>query len=70
MYIRVRVIAGSREEKVIKESDDHFVVSVRVKAERNMANHRVLEIVKKLYPGKSVRIISGHHHPKKLLAID
>lgn len=70
MYIHVRVIAGSREEKVIKEKDDHFVMSVREEAERNMANGRVLEIIQELYPGKSVRIINGHHHPKKLIAVD
>lgn len=70
MYIKVRAKTNSRKEEVIKESDDHFVISVREKAERNMANERILEIVRGLFPGKSVRIINGHHSPSKLLSID
>jgi len=70
MYIKIRVLAGARAEEVIKESDDHFVMSVKQKAERNMANKRVLEIVRSLYPGKKVRIISGHQSPGKIVAVD
>lgn len=70
MYIKVRVTAGVSAEKIIKESDDHFDVSVREPAERNMANKRILEIFRKMYPQKSVRLVSGHHSPSKILAID
>ncbi|MEK7641536.1 MAG: DUF167 family protein [Patescibacteria group bacterium] len=70
MYIKVRVKAGQRAEKVIQESDDHFVISVKEKAERNMANKRILEIVRGMFPGKSVRIINGHQSPGKLIAVD
>lgn len=70
MYIKVRVKAGQRAEEVIRESDDHFVISVREKAERNMANKRILEILRDMFPGKSVRIINGHHNPGKLIAVD
>ncbi|MEN9913201.1 MAG: hypothetical protein RLY66_609 [Candidatus Parcubacteria bacterium] len=70
MYIKVRVKAGQRAEKVIQESDDHFVMSVKEKAERNMANKRILEIVRSMFPGKSVRIINGHQSPGKLIAVD
>ncbi|MBU6232366.1 DUF167 domain-containing protein [Patescibacteria group bacterium] len=70
MYIKVRVKPGARAEEVIKESDDHFVVSVREKAERNQANSRVLEILRAMFPGKSVRIIHGHQGPSKLVAVD
>ena len=70
MYIKVRVKSGQRAEEVIKESDDHFVISVKQKAERNMANRRVVEILKEMYPNMLVRIIHGHQSPSKLLAID
>ena len=69
MYIKVRVKPNARKEEVIQESDDHFVISVKQKAERNMANKRILEIVKAMYPGELVRIIHGHQSPSKLLAI-
>ena len=69
MYIKVRVKANQRTEKIEKESDDHYVISVKEKAERNMANKRILEIVKEMFPGKSVRIIHRHQSPGKLIAV-
>ncbi len=70
MYIKVRVIAGAKREVVDQESADHFKVSVKEPAERNLANLRVLDIFRAKFPGKNVQIINGHHSPSKLLAID
>lgn len=70
MYIRVRVKADSRTEEVVKESHDHYVISVREKAERNLANKRIIEILNGMFPGQLVRIIHGHKSPTKLIAID
>lgn len=70
MYLKVRVKPGARSEEVITESHDHFIISVREKAERNQANKRIVEIIKSLFPGKIVRIINGHQSPSKLLAVD
>jgi uncharacterized protein YggU (UPF0235/DUF167 family) len=71
MYIKVRVIANSRKEyfEVLKENS--FKVCVKEKAERNMANKRVLELVAKhlkLKPEK-IRIINGHNSPSKMLSV-
>ena len=70
MYIKVRVIAGAREEKVVKKSDDHFIISVKEKARANMANNKILQIIGGIFKTKKVRIVSGHHSPGKLLAVD
>ena len=70
MYIKVRVIAGAKREVVDQESADHFKVSVKEPAERNLANSRILEIFRMKFPGKNVQIINGYHSPSKLLAID
>ncbi|MEI6057734.1 MAG: DUF167 family protein [bacterium] len=70
MYIKIRTKAGAKKEEVTAESADHFLVSVRQKAERNMANTRVLEIFRTRFPGKSVRLISGHHSPSKIISVD
>jgi len=70
MYIHVLVKASSREEKVVKKSDDHFVVSVREKAKLNKANKRVLELFRAMNSGKNVRVISGHRSPSKIIAVD
>jgi len=72
MYIKVKVTAGSRNETLKKITDDHFEVSVKEKAERNMANKRVTEMIAiffKLPIGK-VKIISGHHSPGKILTVE
>lgn len=72
MYIKVNVIAGARKESFVEKSKDHFNVSVKEKAERNMANTRVIELVAEHFklPKNKVRIINGHHHRSKLLALD
>ncbi len=71
MYIKVRVIAGSKKEEVIVEKENYFKIFVREKAERNMANDRIIELVARQYavPANKVRIISGHHSPSKLLSV-
>ena len=72
MYIHVKVETGVKKEIFKKKNDDHFEVSVREKAERNLANTRVIELVAlyfKLTVTK-VRIINGHHSPSKLLSIN
>jgi uncharacterized protein YggU (UPF0235/DUF167 family) len=72
MYIKVNVIAGARKETFEQKSKDHFKISVKEKAERNMANTRIIELVALHFkvPTNKVRIINGHHHPSKLLSVD
>lgn len=72
MYIHVKVSAGASKENFQKISEDHFEVSVKEKAERNIANTRVLKIIASHFkvPVSKVRIVNGHHHPSKLLVID
>lgn len=71
MYIKVRVFAGSDKEVFKKISDTHFEARVKEKAERNMANKKVIELVRENFKlAGDVRIISGHHSPSKILSID
>lgn len=71
MYIKVRVFAGSKKEEFKKISDTHFEIKVKEKAERNMANKKVVELVRqRLGAMGDVRIISGHHSPSKILSVD
>lgn len=66
------VVAGAKKETSKKKSEDHFLISVKEKAERNMANDRVLEIIAEYFkiPKNKVRIVNGHRHPSKLLVIE
>ena len=70
MFIHVRVKPSAKKESILKKSDTHFVISVKEPAERNMANKRIIEIIKRLFCIKSVRIINGHNSPSKLLSIE
>ena len=72
MYIKVKVKAGAKDESLIKKGNDHFDISVKEKAERNLANSRVLELIGSYFklPKGKVRIINGHHSPGKILSVD
>jgi uncharacterized protein YggU (UPF0235/DUF167 family) len=71
MYIHVTVLAGSKKESLVKTKDDYYLIAVKEKAQRNMANTRIREILGKEYnvPIGSVRIVNGHTSPKKLIDI-
>jgi len=75
MYIKLRVLAGAKKESFAEESKkpkNHFIVSVKEKAERNMANRRVVELAARYFgiPAGKARIISGHQSPGKILSLD
>ena len=72
MYIKARVVAGAKKESFTVKSPDTVHVAVREKAERNMANGRVIELVAAHWkvPRGKVRIVSGHQSPGKILSVD
>ena len=72
MYIRVRVKAGARKERVAKVDDTEWEITVREPAERNLANGRIREILAGAYGARpeDVRIVSGHHSPTKIFDVN
>lgn len=70
MYIKVKVTVNSKKESVEKVSPDHYVIKVKEKAEMNRANGRILEIMRNEYKNSSIRIVSGHHSPSKIVSVD
>ncbi len=71
MYIKVRVTAGTKKESFEQVSDDHFKVSVKEKAEQNMANRRVIKLLADFFNTgeKNIRLIHGHHSPSKIFDV-
>ena len=69
MYLKIKVTPDSKQEKLEKISDDSWHIWVKVPAENNCANSRVLEIIREEYPNQAVRIVSGHHSPSKIVSI-
>ena len=72
MYIRIVVHPGAKKERVLKESETEYTISVREKAERNQANRKVVEIIadELRVPQNRIRIISGHRSPRKILSVE
>lgn len=71
-YIHVKVLAGAKKESLKQKSKDHFEVSVKEKAENNMANKRMLELLSIYFkvPKNQIRIINGHRSSSKLLVVE
>jgi uncharacterized protein YggU (UPF0235/DUF167 family) len=72
IYIKTVVTAGAKKESILVKKPDHFEISVKEKAGRNLANQKVIELLANYFkvPIKKVRIVNGHHHPHKLLVVD
>ena len=71
MYLKAIVHAGAKKEK-IEETEKGLDISVKEPAQRNLANTRVRELLAARFrvPLARVRILSGHHSPRKLFSID
>jgi len=72
MYVHAKVTPNAKRESLARKDPTHFLVSIKEKPERNMANARVCELIAQYFtlPIEKVRIISGHHHPSKILSVD
>ena len=72
MYIKVHVGTNCKEEKIEKKAEDFFIIHVKEKPERGLANKRVVEILRKHFgpQAKAIRIINGTNSPSKLVSVD
>ncbi len=72
MYVRVHAIPGARKESVTKEKNGVLQIMVREKAERNMANKRIREILAREYsvPLTQVTLLTGHRSSSKMYSIE
>ncbi len=70
MYLKIKVVPDAKEEKVEQIKNDEYRIWVKVPAENNAANRRVIDLLHEKFPGVSVRIINGHHSPSKIISIN
>lgn len=71
MYIRVSVTPKSKKETIIQTDENRFTISVKEPAQNNLANSRVIDMIKEYFPNaRRVRIINGHQSRTKLLDVD
>jgi len=69
LHIKIKVKTDCDREEVTKKGDDLYHVSLKEPAERGMANGKLVALMKDLYPGKVVKIVSGHHKSAKLMEV-
>lgn len=70
MYLKLKVIPDSKQEKIEKVKDDEYRIWVKAPAENNKANMRVLEIMREEFPHRRIRLVSGHTSPSKIVSVD
>jgi len=72
MYIKVRVYPKCKKEEFKILQENKFEIRVKEKAERNLANKRVVELVADHFEidPKKVKIVSGHQSPSKMLSVN
>ena len=71
MLVHIKVVADSKENKIVKKNDTSFVVYTKEPAENNRANYAVVEIVADYFNvvKSKVRIVTGHHAPSKIFDV-
>lgn len=69
MYIKVRVVTKAKKEELIELGKDRFEVHVKEKPEQNLANRRVISLMTDHFKSP-VKIVSGHHHPIKMMYVN
>lgn len=71
MYLKVQVQPGAKKEKIEQKKDDQFIIAVKAKAERNLANTRVLEVLAAFLgvPENRLKIVIGHQSRNKIISV-
>ena len=70
MYIHIKVKTGQKKEVITKLKEGHYEIHVKEKPKNNLANKRILEILKVYFKTEKVKIINGHKHPSKLISVN
>jgi len=69
LYLKIAVATDSKRESVKRQAGGRLAMNVREPAERNLANKRVIEIVRTMYPGQPVHMVHGHHSSRKTVLV-
>lgn len=71
MLIKVKAFPCSKEEKIIKKSNNSFDIFVEEEAERNMANKRIIELIADYFkvPQYKAKMIKGFKESSKIFDI-
>jgi uncharacterized protein YggU (UPF0235/DUF167 family) len=68
-FLKVKVFPGAKKEIIKTNKNGSFDIHIKEEAKKNMANERIIEIIReKISPeAKNLKIISGHKKPSKII---
>ncbi len=71
MLIKVKVLSAAKKEEIDKVSEDSFLVKVKEKPLRGLANKKVRELLAKYFrvAQGNIRLIRGAHKTHKIFEI-
>ncbi len=69
LYLHLKVKTAQKSEKIIKKDETHWQVSIKEPAEQNLANQRLLELIRQNCPSFSVQLIKGQKTPSKIFLL-
>ncbi len=71
MLIKIKVLADSKKEEILKEEGDCYLIKVREPAKNNLANKRVLDILSLHFniARHKLKIVKGSRQPNKIIEV-
>lgn len=71
MYIRVHAVPEAKREKIIREDETTFTISVKEPAQQNFANKRIREILAEEFdvPLTQIILLTGHQSRSKMYSV-
>ncbi len=71
MLIKVKVFPGSKQEKIIKKTEDSFEVRIKQKPIQGQANQAVINVLSLYFnvPNKRIKLVKGFKQRNKLFKI-
>ena len=71
MLIKVKVFPNSKEEEIIKKSEDSFEVKVKEKPVKGLANRAVINVLSLYFkvPVSRIRLVKGFRERNKIFMI-
>jgi len=71
MLIKVKVFPNSKEDKMVKKSDDEFEIKVKEKAEKGKANEKARKILARYLnaPEEKLILIRGAKQRNKIFKL-
>lgn len=70
LLIKVKAAPSSKKEEFVEISGNSFKIKVREPAERNLANERIIDLLRERFGSKAdIRIIKGSRSSSKIISV-